>query len=170
MASTFAPGLTSQGCAASSKTKQPPWMIPFAAQQVLQVQPTTAQGILLRTKASMHNFHTLVCLFQGEALSHKHPTSAGRHLCKEAEGCLLQLPITTKLLFSGLETDNQLQQTLQEQLQARPIWTQAALAQRLPQVAQPDLESQLQKLCYQFNDGTAHSATAKACMCGCAFD
>ena len=65
---------------------------------------------------------------------------------------LLLLPITTKLLPSGPEADLQ---ALQAYLQARPIWTQSSLTQQLTEVAQPDLESQLQKLCYQFQDGTA---------------
>ncbi|KAL3136766.1 hypothetical protein ABBQ38_005481 [Trebouxia sp. C0009 RCD-2024] len=52
--------------------------------------------------------------------------------------------------MQGPEGDSQ---ALQAQLQARPIWTQSSLAQQLPQIAQPDLEAQLQKLCYLFTDG-----------------
>ena len=67
---------------------------------------------------------------------------------------MLQLPITTKLLPSGPVIDQQ-QHPVALQLQARPVWTEAALAQQLPDTAQADLESQLQMLCYQFKDGTA---------------
>lgn len=75
---------------------------------------------------------------------------------------LLLLPITTKLLPSGPEADPQV---LHAHLQARPIWTQSSLAQQLPEVAQPDLESQLQKFCYQFQDGTAICADASLHAC-----
>lgn len=74
---------------------------------------------------------------------------------------LLLLPITTKLLPSGPEA---YLQALQAHLQARPVWTQPSLNQQLPEVAQPDLESQLQKLCYQFRDGTAFRANADASL------
>ncbi len=44
---------------------------------------------------------------------------------------------------------------LETHLNARPIWTQLALAHQLPHIAQADLQLQLQKQCYQFKEGAA---------------
>ena len=51
---------------------------------------------------------------------------------------------------------------LERHLSLRPIWIQVSLHQQMLELAQADLEPQLQKLCYQFKEGADLLQSAEA--------
>ena len=55
------------------------------------------------------------------------------------------------------QAGSSLEARLQAQLDARPIWTEAAVAQHLPEDTQFDLDSEMTRCCYQFREGVSVS-------------
>ena len=72
----------------------------------------------------------------------------------------------TRIVFSkGAAATSHQGSLIEAQLDARPIWTHASIAQQVPVDAQADLESEMPNQCYQFKEGKRWSTAVTTLPC-----